>query len=91
MELIIEQKRVLEFLRLEYKVKSFIEAQLHQRLAGSVSDAAKDGTLIRFISTICPDVSVKYNQNPKETYAKIDNVAILNQLLLNKFGMISSQ
>lgn len=86
MDNLIEKKRVIEFLKMEYRVRTFIEEETGKKLNKSVSEAAKDGTLIEFFNSVCPGKNIKYNKNPRETYAKIDNVGIFNRALLEIFG-----
>ncbi|KAH7826354.1 putative RNG2 protein, RAS GTPase-activating-like protein [Monocercomonoides exilis] len=87
MDTLIRKNKVVEFLRLEYKVKTFLDQELNEPLKGSITDAVKDGTLIEFLNEKCSGKPVGYNKNPKETFARIDNIRIFNNICENQFGI----
>ena len=87
----IARNAILEFLRLEYKIRTFIEAEMNKPISGSINDAANDGTLIEFFNSVFhEDDPVTYNKDPQSTYAKIDNLSILNKILSDKFRLLNT-
>ena len=87
MELKIERAKVLEFLQLEFRIKQFLEAEMGKPLEMSVSEAAKEGLLIDFMNSHYSEKKITYNKDPKEIYAKMDNISILNKIMTEYFGI----
>lgn len=79
----IKRTKAREFLRVEYKVKNFIETTLGIEIKGDVSEAARNGIAVEFLNALAPP-AVKYNKNPKNNFHFIENVSFFNQICLDQ-------
>lgn len=88
----IKEKKAIEFLKVEYKVKKFIEETLNIQLGGDVSQAARYGIAVNFLNVLRPP-GVKYNTNPTNAFQFIENINFFNNICLDesKFGNLFNQ
>lgn len=85
----IRNRKALEFLKVEYQVKKFIEDTLNIKLVGDVSEAAKCGITVEFLNVLKPP-AVSYNKKPANNYQSIENIRFFNSICLDhsKFGTL---
>ncbi|KAA6400214.1 MAG: hypothetical protein EZS28_004258 [Streblomastix strix] len=82
---VLDQAHLL--ISIERKVHQLIEAELCENLDVSLSDAARNGTLIELINAVCPGKHVEYKKKPTAHFAKVDNISALNEAAQKKFNI----
>ncbi|KAA6381710.1 MAG: hypothetical protein EZS28_022762 [Streblomastix strix] len=82
---IIEQANI--FFEIESKVGALYESRFRKQLKESLSDAARNGTLVEIMNALCPGKHVEYMKNPNARFTKIDNISALNEVASKKFNI----